>query len=248
MNDLELTCPCCGTLLQVNEDVASFDCPVCHSTIVIGDSNDEKNEVRETRSNLGNANSAHTHQNKKTSRTGSIVVAAILVGLIGTAPFLWNFFQEISLKSVEKEVYDYIDDGSYDRAKTKLESMVYAGWSKTQEQIWAGTRERLDEEIKEAKEKQNKAFYTPLNAKDCKKMTYEEIANEFRKAGFTDIQFEVIQKKKNKWLGKAESGEVKEVSISADGKTKTSFKEKELFPASATITISYYDFSKNDEK
>ena len=84
-------------------------------------------------------------------------------------------------------------------------------------------------------------IYPPIAADDCEGMMYEEVAAEFEAAGFTNIEYEIIDDLITGWLTK--DGEVEKVSL--DG--NDDFETDDVFDESASLIISYHTFPIKDE-
>lgn len=81
----------------------------------------------------------------------------------------------------------------------------------------------------------------PIAANDCEGMMYEEVAAAFESAGFTNIEYELIDDLITGWLTK--DGEVEKVSL--DG--NDDFETDDFFDESASVIISYHTFPIKDE-
>ena len=84
-------------------------------------------------------------------------------------------------------------------------------------------------------------IYPPISADDCEGMMYEEVAAAFETAGFSNIEYEIIDDLITGWLTK--DGEVERVTL--DG--NDDFDTNDLFDESTVLTISYHTFPLDDE-
>ncbi|MBE5972763.1 MAG: MBL fold metallo-hydrolase [Lachnoclostridium sp.] len=83
-------------------------------------------------------------------------------------------------------------------------------------------------------------IYPPISADDCEGMMYEEVTAQFEAAGFTDIEYEIIDDLITGWLTK--DGEVEEVTL--DG--NEDFDTDDLFDETSSVIISYHTFPQDD--
>ena len=84
-------------------------------------------------------------------------------------------------------------------------------------------------------------IYPPISADDCEGMMYEEVAAAFETAGFSNIEYEIIDDLITGWLTK--DGEVEKVTL--DG--NDDFDTNDIFDESTILTISYHTFPQDDE-
>lgn len=83
---------------------------------------------------------------------------------------------------------------------------------------------------------------TPYSAKEAKKQSYEDVANAFKKKGFTNINFEVEYDILTGWITK--EGDIEKITI--DGNEK--FVNDEQYRPDSEIVIIYHDWKKNKSK
>ena len=83
-------------------------------------------------------------------------------------------------------------------------------------------------------------LYPPLKYNQCDGVHYEEIAQDFTDAGFTDISYDIIDDLVLGWFTK--DGDVESVTINGD----TEFDTKSLYPYDASVVISYHTFPSDD--
>lgn len=81
-----------------------------------------------------------------------------------------------------------------------------------------------------------------MSSKAAKKLSLEEVENQFKEAGFINIESEPIYDLITGWFKK--DGSIESIKIDE----KTSFSEGDTFRPDVNITISYHTFSKNKEK
>lgn len=84
-------------------------------------------------------------------------------------------------------------------------------------------------------------IHPPVSADGCEGMMYDEVAAQFEKAGFTNIEYEIIDDLITGWLTK--DGEVEKVTV--DG--KSDFGTGDYFDESSAVIISYHTFPTEDE-
>lgn len=84
-------------------------------------------------------------------------------------------------------------------------------------------------------------IHPPLSANDCEGMQYQEVAAQFEAAGFTNIEYDIIDDLILGWL--TEDGEVEQVTIDGDD----IFSEDDDYPEDAVVLISYHTFPQDDE-
>ena len=84
-------------------------------------------------------------------------------------------------------------------------------------------------------------IHPPISSDDCEGMMYDEVAGQFEAAGFTNIEFEIIEDLITGWLTK--DGEVEKVTL--DG--NDDFYTGDYFEESSAIVISYHTFPQDEE-
>ena len=84
-------------------------------------------------------------------------------------------------------------------------------------------------------------IHPPISSDDCEGMMYDEVAGQFEAAGFTNIEFEIIEDLITGWLTK--DGEVEKVTL--DG--NDDFYTDDYFEESSAIVISYHTFPQDEE-
>jgi len=84
-------------------------------------------------------------------------------------------------------------------------------------------------------------IYPPISAEDCEGMMCEEVAAQFEAAGFSNIEYEIIDDLITGWLTK--DGEVERVTLEGN----EDFETNDVFSESAVLTITYHTFPQDDE-
>ena len=82
-------------------------------------------------------------------------------------------------------------------------------------------------------------FAIPLSSKDAKKMNYEEVAAEFKNAGFTNIRVEAEYDIITGWINS--DGEIKSITINGDSK----FDSNDKYRPDVEIVIIYHALRSN---
>lgn len=94
------------------------------------------------------------------------------------------------------------------------------------------------------KEDNNRAgkINPPISSNEINRQDYQDIIQEFTRAGFNNIKTEKIEDLITGWLTK--DGEVEDISITG----KTSFSKEDAFPSHAEIIIRYHTFPERSEE
>lgn len=250
MNTIELCCPHCGAIIHAEEDLASFECPCCGSTIVLY----EQSDAPSVRSALiGEMVGKPMPPKKRKSPLRSVVAAVLSVAVIGGAGYLGILkYTEKEIETCEKKVQEYIDTKDFSRAMTQLSSFDGHCFFKTR---WESKKEALVQEIgsavlsqqqaqqeQETAQSQKASYEVPLSPKDAQNEYAVEIKSRFEAAHFKNVHLEPITIVDAKEAEKAEDKKVISVRITVDGKEV--YPEKgDLLRANAEITILFYDFS-----
>ena len=91
---------------------------------------------------------------------------------------------------------------------------------------------------KKAEDEANKTVYVsaPYSADECKDKNFEQVADDFENAGFTNVKTEAIEDLITGWLTK--DGAVEKVSVGGN----SAFSESETFDSAAEVIIIYHTF------
>lgn len=166
---------------------------------------------------------------------GFLVFFFLLVGLL---TFWSNYRHSLRVKELEKtivEIQQDIDEGSFDEALIKTESIRGNNFSSEDTERWDNTRNSLIKQIEEAKAKANNYTIIAMPESSARYIgeTYESVVSKLTSAGFTNI----VTKKADKKAGLFHSaGDVKEISVQG----AMSFEKGEEFHSTAEIVIYYY--------
>ena len=82
----------------------------------------------------------------------------------------------------------------------------------------------------------------PVSSNDLKDANYQDVVDQFKNAGFTNIQIKAIDDLVFGWLTK--DGEIEKVSVDGD----TTFSTDNRYPANIEILVSYHTFPAGEEE
>ena len=165
-----LKCPECGANLEIEDNRTSCYCQYCGCKIIL---DDEKHEYTINKNININKTTTHTkryindaaviREKRKTKEGKGKFIAGILVVLAVVAYFIYFFgyysnaaekksiAEEEQLQIVVEEILEDIENGNYDEAYVKANSLHYtSGWSSEIEEKWDDTREALLDKIEQA--------------------------------------------------------------------------------------------------
>ena len=192
-------------------------------------------------------------EQKQAKRRSRVLVAIPIIGLILIDVILWGGIfisdhikiknETERLESIVEEVYDYIGQGQYLLARSKVSTLVFSG-STTQagDQAaakWDITRQQLLDIIDKA---EYGTDYVPgpreirigVSQDDLEDEDYSEVKTQLEKRGFTNIKTEAVEDLLTGWWTR--EGSVDKVSVGGD----TVFSEDSVYSSDVEIIIYYH--------
>lgn len=174
-----LKCPNCDAVLEIEDGIDTFFCKYCGNRIVLTDMSDasynakvqvKAMEHQERMQDKKYEQERYKMEKKEQSKKNEAKKGAIVAGLIVLACILYfisfnNYFyneeqksleQEVELQKIVEEVLVDIENGDYEEAYIKANTIHYTeNWSDEIEEKWDNTREALLEQIEEAEKEAN---------------------------------------------------------------------------------------------
>ena len=140
-----------------------------------------------------------------------------------------------ALEQTMSDIKKDIDNGDYDEAMIKAQTLVFDGVDKDYVHEWDEKRAVVIEQIKETKEAafKSRALSAPISSSDIKGKPFEDVKKAFLDAGFANVKT-VVSPNKPGFLEKA--GGVISVSLAGD----TKFKTGDLYEPDSTVTITHF--------
>lgn len=179
MNTKALSCPNCGAALEVEDGLDTFFCKYCGYKIILEGQSDAayraKTKIKSMEHDERMADKKYEHERykieekKKAERFDTKITMVIIGALV---LFLVIYFvsakiesdkQERELQKLVEEIEEYIEDGDFDKAYVKAQSIKHtAAWSSEIEDKWDETRKEVINQIIEAeKEETGKSNHKP---------------------------------------------------------------------------------------
>ena len=174
-----LKCPACGSSIEIEKDRTSCFCNYCGCKIIV---DDEKQETTINKNININKNTSHTEryineaaviEAKSQNKNWKIgVILGVVLPLIFILLCVCYFrsekrssdAEEEKLQTIVDEIMIDIENGDFDEAYIKAESIRYTtDWSSDIEKKWDKTRKSLIDQIKKAeKEAKRDEFWGGL--------------------------------------------------------------------------------------
>jgi DNA-directed RNA polymerase subunit RPC12/RpoP len=170
-----LKCINCGAALEIEDGIDTFFCKYCGYKIILEDISEasinakvqlkkmehqERMRDKQYEQERYKFDKKEKHKKNETNRKLKTGVIAILAGILvlalfSGASYVKSIKEEQQLQAKVDEIMIDIDNGDYDKAYIKANSLHYtADWSSEIEDKWDNTRKALLEKIEKA-EKRN---------------------------------------------------------------------------------------------
>lgn len=180
MKAYQISCPACGATLEIEEGRVTCFCSYCGKKINIDDGikrveitkNINYHKIYTDEARIRESEAKERMQDKKYAAKkdenksqiitfltiiGSLLVVLLIISVFFASEKKESDEQEKELREIVEEVMEDIDDGDFEAAYIKAETIYYtAGWSSDIEDKWDATRKELIEQIEAAEKKAKK--------------------------------------------------------------------------------------------